>query len=693
MTKNMAQNNENFNQKGDIIASLELNQPYTGIVVNAVGSVSKFESIVKASTNEDLVSKYRIFEQLTKEKKKIPKEYQMNKADVIKAKNLIEKDKSSSSKSLLDDWQKEAIQKIMDGKSVVISAPTSSGKTYVLKYAINEMRMNRKEKFLAIFVAPTFHLALQTYADIQVTYAGFPASILTENLVEFNSDSWIWVGTPEVLLNFLESKNMKYDVGIFDEIHSISTNVFNDSDRINATHSILKLCKNQVIALSATIRNDDKTKIVKYLEERTSIPNIEIISHEKRAVPQKMKSMPKSEVNPENIMKTILKLREDGMLPAFYFYLSSVLNCKDIMELLIDYLEVEEEREYRHYHEIAKQFNSHIINYNQQAVDFMDEVSSMMKGSSTLPPSIKNKEEQFKETRTMLIRSVLEKIEDTFSKIIKDETYESKYSDYIDDEWHKGIYLKGIQDIDPSPELADLAKIHNNFSSTSWETDSHFAAPLPVIPDTKGSFFRFGTSFSNNFNKSGKEGEKLRNIMIQMANAEGIKESEMNKYIEFVMRGMDFGITSLVKEIPFFIQYQILEMLKNKMLGVVFTNDSMSMGINYPLRSVVVFSEENKSYPVSQLLQMAGRCGRRGYDTESYVIFWNIENSKFVRTENIESFIPPTEEYVYKQGNSKNQLQITYIREYNDLSSDEKKLIVDTYRKICIEDYRKFYNL
>lgn len=685
-------------ENNNLIASMELKQPYTGIVVNAVGSVSKFESLVKASKNDDLVSKYKKMLELQKEKKKISKEYQLSKSEVIIAKNLLEKEKSNSdsNKQLLDDWQKEGIEMIMKGKSVCIFCPTSGGKTYLVKYAINEMRLNRTEKFLAIFVVPTFHLALQTYADIQVTYSGFPASILTYDLIEYNPNSWIWVGTPEVILNYLISKNMRYDVGIFDEIHSISTNVFNDSDRTSSTHSLLSRCNKQVIALSATIKEDDKDKVINYLEKQTGIKKIEKISHYQRAVPQKIQSIPRMDVSPENILRIILKMREEKMLPSFYFYLGSLkMNCKDVLDRFIDFLEKEEEREYKRMHSLADHFNEYIVTYNTQTSEFLEEMNNILKNNPTLPPAIKAKETHLKELRSTLIKNIILKIEDIFRDAVNEDA-KSKYEDYVSDEWHNNIYIKGLDQIEGTPELEDLAKLHRGFNNASWDTDS--CTELPLISTFKGSFFRFGTGYSNNFNKDGKEGQKMKNIMIQMAAAEGIKETEMEKYINFVIRSMDFGITALVKEIPFFIQYQIMEMLKNKMLGVVFTNESMSMGINYPLRSVVIFSEEVRDYPVSQLLQMAGRCGRRGYDTESHVIFWNISNSKKVNVDNIEPFIHPVEEYSFVSSDfihsrNKNKLQILYIREYEKLSTAEKKMVVETYRDLCTDEYRSFYGL
>ena len=63
-------------------------------------------------------------------------------------------------------------------------------------------------------------------------------------------------------------------------------------------------------------------------------------------------------------------------------------------------------------------------------------------------------------------------------------------------------------------------------------------------------------------------------------------------------------------------------------MGIVFASESMSMGINYALRSVIIKSPKNNiSINPGKLIQMGGRCGRRGKDDQAHVIYWGISNS------------------------------------------------------------------
>ena len=118
------------------------------------------------------------------------------------------------------------------------------------------------------------------------------------------------------------------------------------------------------------------------------------------------------------------------------------------------------------------------------------------------------------------------------------------------------------------------------------------------------------------------------------------------------MRGLEFGITIINPSLPFVIQNIILDNLRTKNMGIVFASESMSMGINYALRSVIIKSPKKliKINP-GKLIQMGGRCGRRGKDNQAHVIYWNIENSY----EAHHSFIEPVsypEHFLIKNENN-----------------------------------------
>ncbi len=696
------------NKGMNLISSMDLNQPYTGIVAQAVGVPSKFNTYVKATETDALVEKYKKLKELEEKKEKIPKDLKLSKKDMIIAENIIAKEKTKKKENTLklDDWQDDAIQRIMKGESVSIFGPTSGGKTYLVKYAINEMKGHVKK---AVFIAPTFHLALQTYADIQATYSGFPASLITDKINEYHQGSWIYVGTAECMLNFLVSNDETYDIGIFDEIHSLNTNVFNTPDderRISATHTLLTMCQKQIIALSATVRDTDIPKVVSYLSERTGISPVHPIAYKKRAVPQKLylwnntvldspdEGYEDPEYSPDNMFNLILTMRARGMFPTLLFGMES-MSFTAFCDL-VTYMEAEEEREYSIIHRLAGTVNPLVDDFNHHMDEYQEKLGKI---GSASHPEIQKMEHMLKTRREGLSVYIMEIIKDSIKRCIEKE---SKYPTPIPN-WNKGVYIEGVELPDnPSPELVDLCDLYKSYDMV---LDNQLKMEvLPSVSDAKGSFFRFGMNTHHIFNdmrlkKKSKQIDKFRDVMTAMAKAEGLEESQMWKFIDFIGRGLDFGICSLLKEFPFFIQYQILEMMKEKHIAAVFASESLSMGINYPLRSVVIFTKDPKAYPVSKMLQMAGRCGRRGLDTKSYVVYWGIENYA-VESDPVERIKFPDTEYEIEKksvmdimSGSKEDAQASYVRYYKDYSPEEREIIKDWYSTQCVKEYRESYNM
>ncbi len=698
---------------------MELHQPYTGIVVQAVGVPSKFATMVKASDHDGLVEKYLKIKELTDKKEKVPKDLRLSKAETIIAENLLRKReeerrmrKKKDDGPRLDEWQAQAIDHILHGRSVAIFGPTSGGKTYLVKYAINEIRNHVRR---AIFVAPTFHLALQTYADIQATYTGFPASLITDKMNEHHRESWIYVGTAECLLNFLTHTGEKFEIGIFDEVHSLNQDTFTDAKRIEATHSLMAMCNRQVVALSATVAPDDIPRVVGYLQDRCRIAEVIPITYSQRAVPQhvyihngkgivpleklKSRTMAAPNYSPAAMFKLILTMRAFGMFPTLLFGMQN-MSFQAFVDL-ITHIEQEEAKEYARYHRAARSINPFIEEYNKAVSEFREKT-----GANTLSKESQKVCEQLLQHRETLLVSVLEKVKDEIraSHTIVEEADEVPYAVPLP-EWNKGVHVEGVdwsdEDYVPSVELVDLCDLFKCYD-TSLDLRPLVPEPLPYVPETKGSFFRFGSNTHHVFNdmREGRKTEqidKFKGVMTKMAEAEGLSERQMWKFVDFIGRGLDFGICALLKEFPFFIQYQILEMMKDKSLAAIFASESMSMGINYPLRSVVVFSPELIDVPVSHLLQMAGRCGRRGLDKKSFVVFWGIRNALDAAVETI-SF--PDEDYdlPHVSGTTlllcpKDEIQACYTRYFSTYSEEDRTALRKLYKDKCVDEYRAAYNL
>ena len=156
----------------------------------------------------------------------------------------------------LDDFQKEAIDYIKDGKSVVVCAPTGAGKTCIAQSAIHLALENGSRIF---YTTPLKALSNQKFSDFSEKYGADKVGLLTGDTT-INRGAQIVVMTTEVFRNMLYGttfgtladnlKDVKYVV--LDEVHYM-----NDEERGTVWEESIIYCPSdiQIIALSATVAN------------------------------------------------------------------------------------------------------------------------------------------------------------------------------------------------------------------------------------------------------------------------------------------------------------------------------------------------------------------------------------------------------------------------------------------------------
>ncbi len=151
----------------------------------------------------------------------------------------------------LDPFQEEAIQAIEDNLSVVVSAPTGSGKTLIADFIIEKHRNDNKR---IIYTAPIKALSNQKYKDFCQEYGEDKVGLMTGDIV-INPHAKILIMTTEIYRNMVISKDEETkDIAyvIFDEIHYI-----NDIERgyVWEESIIYSLETVRFLCLSATIPN------------------------------------------------------------------------------------------------------------------------------------------------------------------------------------------------------------------------------------------------------------------------------------------------------------------------------------------------------------------------------------------------------------------------------------------------------
>jgi len=275
----------------------------------------------------------------------------------------------------LDDFQLEAIRAINSGNSVVLTAPTGSGKTLIGEFAIYRGLSHDNRVF---YTTPLKALSNQKFRDFANQYGKNKVGLLTGD-ISINREAPILVMTTEIFRNMLYGEFDEFDDPlenlesvILDECHYM-----NDPQRGTVWEETIIHCpsRTQIIALSATIANADQ---LQNWIEKVHGPTV-LINSDKRPVPldfifcsvkglhpllnnkgngihpnckiwrapkgQKIRGKVGRIMQPKSpsIGFVISKLAERNMLPAIYFIFSrrgcdkAIENIKDLT--LVSYSE------------------------------------------------------------------------------------------------------------------------------------------------------------------------------------------------------------------------------------------------------------------------------------------------------------------------------------------------------------------
>jgi ATP-dependent RNA helicase HelY len=118
----------------------------------------------------------------------------------------------------VDDFQSQAFDALDGGRSVLVAAPTGSGKTVVAEYAMDAARARGRRAF---YTAPIKALSNQKYHDLVERHGIDAVGLLTGDNV-IHPDAPMVVMTTEVLRNMIYARSAALDdldVVVLDEVH------------------------------------------------------------------------------------------------------------------------------------------------------------------------------------------------------------------------------------------------------------------------------------------------------------------------------------------------------------------------------------------------------------------------------------------------------------------------------------------
>lgn len=256
----------------------------------------------------------------------------------------------------IDNFQEIAIKSFIKGSSVLVAAPTGSGKTIVGEFALFATLGFKQRCF---YTTPIKALSNQKYLELVQRFGSEKVGLLTgDNSI--NGDAEIVVMTTEVLRNMIYQNPEKlHELGVvvMDEVHFLA-----DKERGVVWEEILILLNQSVkiVALSATVSNVEdfgewlnqvRGSCSFVIEEKRPVPLTQVIATSKELIPlismeDTTKLNPKiSNLYKRNYLKSHTKsdvpckeeivelLQKNRLLPSIYFIFSRK-GCEQAVTLL-----------------------------------------------------------------------------------------------------------------------------------------------------------------------------------------------------------------------------------------------------------------------------------------------------------------------------------------------------------------------
>ena len=249
----------------------------------------------------------------------------------------------------LDDFQKDAIAALESNQSVVVVAPTGSGKTLIGEYAIARALAHGKRVF---YTTPLKALSNQKLRDFRRQFGSDQVGLVTGDL-SINRDAPILVMTTEIFRNILygtliddlETALVNVEAVVLDECHYM-----NDRQRGTVWEESIIYCPPQIqlIALSATIANAGQlTDWIEWVHGPTQLISsswrpvplcfhfgthqglFPLLNQQQTKINPRLKAIPSKQRQPRrgsralpDPITVISALQQRQMLPAIYFMFS-----------------------------------------------------------------------------------------------------------------------------------------------------------------------------------------------------------------------------------------------------------------------------------------------------------------------------------------------------------------------------------
>lgn len=629
----------------------------------------------------------------------------------------------------LEEWQKKVLLLIKKNKSVLVKAPTSSGKSLI---ALSSGIIYKK----ILYVCPSIPVVYQVGSHFKKLDKKVQFILEDyENNIDVNKD--IYIGTPKFIENYLYKIGNNFDYAVFDEIHNLNNN---EGD---IYENIIKLIKCNFVALSASINN------INFLKDtfiKIHNKNIELVEYNKRFINNQkwlwnnnklVKINPISCLDKNNIDKLlesnitftpndsgliydslddIIEDYDNDLLDDVLFDISpgnffSNYNDEDLLTL--DDTKLYEEKLKEGIVRInnidntiiSKLIDNYKITYNpinneKSIIDMFREV----KNNNMLPMLVFNPDIDICENLFYYLYNELhnkELIDNPYYYLIL-EKKDKLYNEYINNRDNfvsnikigksnnsKNIINDKVDNFDKNEKnkfITVMIQYYNNcIEKIKKSDDINKTNQLKNIKKELQDFMN-NSDFSKQdvfkkhsdycfTNKEPMDEKSIRNIRKEIYKTLGFKISYENPIFQMLKRGIGIYTENMPRQYKWIIQ----KLLSNKLIGIVITDRTLCQGIDLPIKTSCIYGTENNNFTQDDILQMSGRAGRRGHDTSGNVIYYNIPDyNKYIFNNNPE--IIGSENTLYSNYNVLNKISnINTDNVFLNIINPNRKII----NKIC----------
>jgi len=526
---------------------------------------------------------------------------------------------------ILDNWQCNALDMIDKKLSILLCAPTSSGKTFLTLYLL------KKHKNI-IFIVPTLPLALQVaslfYHNIQNDLW-----IIDENLIyKSGNNPEIIIGTPKSLEKYIDQINLtEITALVVDEIHEISLKP--SIERL--IHIILKQEQEiQFLGLSATISNQDNflkwlinfDKSIKLISVQDRYFNLSRFHYDNQ----------KDNLNRLSPLHTInnLDLDHDDIIHNFtpndtiHLYNeikkfdNTIINPNLFFDKLESPLKLKDCKIYSNY--LMKQ----LLN-NSYKTDLLlkthNEFNDMEIDNNINIYNLCQTLSKEKKTPAILFNLDDNILTSKFKELIK--TFEQKeieqYPKYYKElEKHNKEFNTKMEEREKI-----IKKFKNENKRIEWEMDN----PPPDLPPQIGQPHQDFVIPIKNINASNDSIIDVKTKLYKLYVKNNMKNQIPNLLELF--NSLQRNIAIYKKDLPNEYLRLVQELMQQKKIAILFSDKELAFGINMPIKSVC-FMGDSINLNNTLFQQMEGRAGRRGLDKEGNVIFSNITKKRILELTN-----------------------------------------------------------